>query len=156
MPLPKLVAAAACVAVLGSQLAVATPLASDRSWYWPFLPYPMYARAHAASDTLAITQLLVSQCAGKRTTAIMSASELGAPLKQVMSLLGTVARAPESAEGARARDRLSRAIEAQYPATYCTATVWVRTVRVGDPSTYDLHGPMRQVAAWSVNAADAR
>ena len=73
-----------------------------------------------------------------------------------MSLLGTIARAPESDVGAQARARLSRAIEAEFPARYCTASVWVRTVRVADPSTYDLRNPVRRAAKWSVNGAAAR
>jgi hypothetical protein len=156
MPLPKLVAAAVVAGVLGAQFVVATPLAPDRSWYWPFLPYPMYAKAHQASDTLAVPQLRVSACGSARPEAIMSASALGAPVQQVTSLLGTIARAPESDQGAHARARLSRALEAEFPARYCTASVWVRTVRIADPSTYDLENPMRRAAVWSVKQADAR
>ncbi len=156
MPLPKFVAVAAIVGVLGAQLAVATPLATDRSWYWPFLPYPMYAKAHALSDTLVVPQLRVATCAAPHPETVMPARTLGPPLQQVMSLLGTVARAPESEEGTAARARLSRAIEAEFPARYCSASVWVRIVRVADPSTYDLRNPMQRAAAWSVNEASAR
>ena len=80
MPLPKLVAAAVVAGVLGAQFAVSTPLAPDRSWYWPFLPYPMYAQAHVVTDTLAVPQLRVSECGSARAEAILSARVLGAPL----------------------------------------------------------------------------
>jgi hypothetical protein len=156
MPLPKVVAAAACIGVLGAQLAVATPLAPDRSWYWPFLPYPMYARAHAQSDTLVVPELRVSECADTRAEVALPARELGAPLRQVTTLLATIARAPNTLAADSARGRLSRAIEAQYPARYCKASAWVRTVRVSDPETYGLAAPMHRAASWTVSDKSSR
>jgi hypothetical protein len=156
MPLPKLIAAAVCVSILGAQLSVAFPPASDRSWYWPFLPYPMYSKAHALSDTLVVPQLRAEQCEDPTHEVILDATTLGAPLHQLTGLLTTIARAPESAAADSAMGRLSRAIEAEYPARYCVAAAWARTIRVADTATYDLHSPLRRVTVWSVNRAESK
>ena len=156
MPLPKLLVTVACVAVLATQFAVATPLAADRSWYWPFLPYPMYSKAHARSDTLIVSQLRVRACGESKREEILEASTLGAPLQQLTSLLTKIARAPDSDTANEAKGRLGRAIEAEFPARYCAASAWARTVRVADPLTYDLHNPMRRAAVWNLNRTESR
>jgi hypothetical protein len=156
MPLPKLIAAAACIGILGAQLSVAFPPASDRSWYWPFLPYPMYSQAHARSDTLVVPQLRAGECADPTHEVILDATTLGAPLHQLTGLLTTIVRAPGSAAAGGSEGRLARAIEAEYPARYCVASAWVRTIRVADTATYDLHAPLRRVAVWSVNPAESK
>jgi hypothetical protein len=152
MPLPKLVAAAVCIGVLGAQIFIASPASPNRNgWYWPFLPYPMYAKAHARSDTVVVPQLRLAECGGAKADEILPEDSLGVPLGQLLSSLTTIARVPESAAAKSAAGRLSRAIEAQYPGRYCTASAWVRTVYVADTSTYDLHEPMRRAAEWAVN-----
>jgi hypothetical protein len=156
MPLPRIVAVSVCAGVLGAQLAISSPLAPDRSWYWPFLPYPMYSSAHARSDTIAVPQLRASACGTAKPEVDVSAQTLGVPLHQLTSLLSTIARSPDSDVADSAKGRLSRAIEAEYPARYCEMSAWVRTVRVSDASTYNLENPMRRAAAWNVNRADSR
>jgi hypothetical protein len=156
MPLPKFVAVSVCAVVLGAQLAVSSPLVSDRSWYWPFLPYPMYATAHARTDTIAVPQLRASECGTAKPEMVVSAETLGVPLHQLTSLVSTIARRPASEVADSAKSRLSRAIEAQYPARYCEMSAWVRTVRVSDPSTYDLGNPMRRASVWNVNRTASR
>jgi hypothetical protein len=152
MPLPKLVAAAVCIGVLGAQISIASPASPNRNgWYWPFLPYPMYAKAHARTDTLVVPQLRVAECGGATAEMILPEDSLGAPLSQLLSNLTTIARVPHSEVATIAAERLSRAIEAQYPGRYCTASAWVRTVYVADRATSDLHGPMRRAAVWAVN-----
>jgi hypothetical protein len=153
MPLPKLVAAVVCAGILGTQIVIASPMSPDRSWYWPFLPYPMYSRAHTVSDTIVVAQLRASECVSASNETILSERSLGAPLHQLVSLVTTIARAPESDTAAVARERLSGAIEAQYPGRYCAASAWVRTTRVADGATYDLRGPMHRAAAWTLNDA---
>jgi hypothetical protein len=154
MPLPKLVAAAVCVGVLGAQVAIASPASSDQhGWYWPFLPYPMYALAHVRSDTLVVPQLRATECAGAKSHVILTEDSLGAPHSQLLSTLGTISRVPESEVARRAAGRLSGAIEAQYPGRFCTASAWVRTVYIADTATYDLDRPLRRAAEWAVNGA---
>jgi hypothetical protein len=80
---------------------------------------------------------------------------LAVPRNQLLTLLVVVARAPESEEARRAESKMSRAIEAQYPARYCSASAWMRIVRVADTSTYHLRMPMRRVAVWPVNGLGA-
>jgi hypothetical protein len=156
MPLPKLVAAAACTAILGAQFSVAFPPASDRSWYWPFLPYPMYAQPHAQSDTLLVAELRVRECGEAKHEWILNAKALGTPLHQLTALLSNIARAPDSEVAESAKGRLGRAIEAEFPARYCVASAWARTVRVNDTSTYDLHNAMHRVAVWDLNQAEKK
>jgi hypothetical protein len=151
MPLPKLIAAAACIGILGAQLSVSIPPALDRSWYWPFLPYPMYSKAHAQSDTLVVTQLRARVCTGAAEEVALDQNALGAPQHQLTFFLTTIAGAPGSAAAIDATGRLSRAIEAEYPARYCEASVWARTVRVADPATYALHNRLHRVAVWDVS-----
>jgi hypothetical protein len=154
MPLPKLVAAAVCIGVLGAQIFIASPASPNRSgWYWPFLPYPMYAKAHARTDTLVVPQLRVAECGGATAEMILPEDSLGVPLGQLLSSLTTIARVPQGESAKSAAERLSRVIEAQYPGRYCTASAWVRTVYVADDATYDLHRPMRRAAMWAVNRA---
>jgi hypothetical protein len=151
MPLPKVVATAACVAMLGAQLAVATPLASERSWYWPFLPYPMYAKAHVASDTLVVPQLRVRECGHAAPEEVLDASALGTPLHRLRSVLTIIVGAPGSASADSAKDRIGRAIEAEFPGRYCSASAWARVVRVADTATYGLHSQMRRAVAWNMS-----
>jgi hypothetical protein len=156
MPLPKLIAVSICTGVLGAQLAVAIPPASGRSWYWPFLPYPMYSQAHAQSDTLIVPQLRVRACGESHPEQILGARALGVPLHQLTASLTTIARAPNSDSANAAKARLGRAVEAEYPARYCEASAWVRTVRVDDASTYDLRNPMHRIVGWNVNQTGSR
>jgi hypothetical protein len=156
MPLPKLIVVSICTGVLGAQLAVAIPPAPDRGWYWPFLPYPMYSKAHARSDTLIVPQLRVSQCGELQSGRILSANALGIPLHRMTDFLTTIARAPDSGSAAGAKARLGRAIEAEFPARYCSASAWVRVVRVADTATYGLHNQMRRVVAWNMNDTRSR
>jgi hypothetical protein len=156
MPLPRIIAVSICTGVLGVQLAVAVPPASERSWYWPFLPYPMYSRSHARSDTLIVPQLRVRACGESTREEILDASTLGAPLHQLRSLLTMIVRAPNSDTANIARGRLARAIEAEFPARYCAASAWTRTVRVGDQSTYDLDNTMHLASEWELNRAGSK
>lgn len=156
MPLPKLLAAAACISLLGAQLSVAFPPASVRTWYWPFLPYPMYSTAHALSDTLIVPQLRAGECANATHEVTLDATTLGAPLHALAGLLTTIAHAPDSEEATDAKRRISRAVEAEFPARYCTASAWARTIRVADTATYDLRTPMHRVAVWNVNHTEAK
>lgn len=152
MPLPKFVAAAVCVGVLGVQISIASPISPDRNgWYWPFLPYPMYARSHARMDTVVVPELRATKCVDSKADVILTEDSLGAPHSQLESSVTTIARVPESEAAKRAAGRLSEAIEAQYPGRYCAASAWVRTVYLADSATYDLQRPLRRAAEWAVN-----
>lgn len=155
MPLPKVVATGICIAVLGTQLLVSSPvLPNPHGWYWPFLAYPMYAESHTRSDSLIVTELRVARCGSDVLDTIISADDLGAPRNQLHNLLLSAWRAPESETGARAEARVSRAVEAQYPGRFCTASAWKRVVYVTDPSTYRVRAPMQRVAVWSLERAE--
>ena len=157
MTLPKLAAAAACAFVLGAQIVIASPISPERhGWYWPFLAYPMYAESHARTDSLLVPELHVAVCGSDRVSALLDTDSIAIPRNQLLTLLVSAARAPESTKGRLAEARLSRAVEAQYPARYCTASAWIRVVRVDDSSTYRLHAPMRVAATWPINAVDKK
>ena len=153
MPLSRIVALVVSATVLGAQLVISSPISPERhGWYWPFLTYPMYAEAHFRSDSLAVSELRVANCGSDALTTILMTDSLGAPRNQLLTLLAIAARAPESVAGRRAEARLSRAVESQYPARYCTASAWVRVAYVADTSTYHVRMPMRRAAVWLVNA----
>jgi hypothetical protein len=153
MTLPKLVAAAACLFVLGTQIVIAAPFSPERhGWYWPFLAYPMYAESHARTDSLLVSELHVAACGSERVSTLLDTDSLAIPRDQLLMLLVSAARGPESTKGRRAEAQLGRAVEAQYPARYCTASAWIRVVRVADSSTYRLDAPMRIAATWPINA----
>lgn len=152
MPLPKFVASAVCVGVLGAQLAISSPISPERhGWYWPFLAYPMYAEAHFRSDSLSISELRVARCGSHELTTVLMTDSLGVPRNQLLTLLSIAVRAPSSAAARSAEARLSRAVESQYPARFCTASAWVRVAYVADTSTYHVQMPMRRAAVWPVN-----
>jgi hypothetical protein len=152
MPLAKVVATAVCVGVLGVQGVIASPPLLPRyGWNWPFLPYPMYAMAHARADSLVVSELRVADCSRVPATTVMSPELLGTPLYQLPNLTVTIARAPESDAARAAMGKISRAVEAQFPGRYCSASAWVRTVRVGDTATYALGTPMRRAAEWTLS-----
>jgi hypothetical protein len=156
MPLPKFAAAAVCTLILGAQIYSASPLSPDRfGWYWPFLPYPMYAKSHALSDTMVVTQLRAAACVRADAQRVLGPDALGTPLSEYSSTLGTIARAPASDTARHVEERLSRVIEAQYPGHYCSASAWARTIRVADPATYGLDARMHRVATWQVNGASS-
>ena len=157
MPLPKVVAVGVCATVLGAQLAISSPISPERhGWYWPFLTYPMYAEAHFRSDSLTVSELRVAKCGSNALTTVLMTDSLGAPRSQLLTLLVIAARVPESAAGRGAEAKLSRAVESQYPARYCTASAWVRVAYVADTSTYHVLMPMRRAAVWPVNESGAK
>ncbi|MBA2683607.1 MAG: hypothetical protein H0X34_14765 [Chthoniobacterales bacterium] len=157
MPLPKVVATGVCIAVLGTQLLVSSPVSPNlHGWYWPFLAYPMYAESHARSDSLIVAELRAARCGSEAVDQVISARDLGAPRAQLHNLLLSVARAPESETGQRAAARVSRAVEAQYPGQFCAASAWMRIVFVADTSTYRVHAPMQGVAVWSLARAERK
>ncbi|MDQ2768792.1 MAG: hypothetical protein M3Y30_16750 [Gemmatimonadota bacterium] len=157
MPLPKVVAAAVCASVLGAQFAIASPLSPERhGWYWPFLPYPMYSESHFRSDSLVVPELRVARCGSDEFTATLMTDSLAIPRSQLLTLLVAVRRAPASAAARSGEALLGRAVEAEYPAQYCTASAWVRVVYVADTSTYELRGPMRRAAVWPVHESGAK
>ena len=83
MPLPKVVAAAVCASVLGTQIAISSPLSPKRlGWYWPFLPYPMYAESHFRSDSLVVPELRVARCGSEEFTAALMTDSLAIPRNQ--------------------------------------------------------------------------
>lgn len=154
MPLPKAIATAACIAVLGTQLFVSSPVSPNpHGWYWPFLAYPMYAESHSGSDSLTVTELRVGHCGAEVFDRIIAADDLGVPPNQLHNLLLSIARAPMSETGSRAAARLSRTVEAQYPGRFCSASAWTRVVRVSDTSTYRVRAPMLRMATWSFERA---
>jgi hypothetical protein len=157
MPLPKLVAAIVSLCVLGAQIAISSPISPERhGWYWPFLPYPMYAESHARTDSLVVPELRAAACGSEVFTSILTADSLTTPRNQLVTLLVVAARDPEGAAGKSAEAKLSGAIEAQYPARYCTASAWIRVAHVADTSTYHVRAPMRRAAVWAVNEAGDR
>ncbi|MEP7088089.1 MAG: hypothetical protein ABI884_12360 [Gemmatimonadota bacterium] len=152
MPLPKYIAGVVCVSVLGAQVIASSSGSSNRhGWYWPFLAYPMYAESHARSDTLVIPELRVDACAKGAPGATLTSDSLSTPHNQLGALLIAAARAPGSSAAKGAEAKLSRAVEAQYPARFCRASAWIGVVRVGDTSTHHLDLPMRGVVTWPVN-----
>ncbi|MEO6209859.1 MAG: hypothetical protein ABIQ10_06995 [Gemmatimonadaceae bacterium] len=152
MPLPKAVAAAVCIAVLGAQIASSSPLvAGGGVWYWPFVRYSMYADAHAGGDSLLVPELRAAQCGHTELTDTILPDSLGIPSLQLGSLLVAIGRAPEAAAGQMAEAKVGRAVEAQYPGRYCSASAWLRVVYVADISTYTVRAPMRRVAAWTLD-----
>jgi hypothetical protein len=156
MTLPKLVAVAVSACVLGAQILISSPLSPERhGWYWPFLAYPMYAEAHSLSDSLVVPELRVTRCGSNASSVTLMTDSLAVPRNQLLTLLVVVARAPDSEEARSAELKLSRAVEAQYPARYCSASAWMRVVHVADTSTYHLRMPMRRAADWPVNQAGA-
>jgi hypothetical protein len=152
MPLPKVIAAAVCIGVLGVQGVIASPpLLARYGWNWPFLPYPMYAMAHARADSLVVSELRVASCGSESFSHVITPESLGTPLYQLPVLVTVIARAPESDAARGAMGKVSRAVEAQFPGRYCSASAWVRTVFVADTATYALDSPMRRVAVWTLS-----
>jgi hypothetical protein len=157
MPLPKVVASAVCVLVLGAQIAISEPISPEQhGWYWPFLPYPMYAVSHARSDSLFVPELRVATCGSDAFSSTLTTDSLAAPRNQLVTLMAAAVRAPESTRGRRDEAKLSGAVEAQYPSRYCTASVWMRVVYVADTSTYRLQAPMRLAASWPINRSGVK
>ncbi|HEV7706318.1 MAG TPA: hypothetical protein VGO46_18620 [Gemmatimonadaceae bacterium] len=157
MPLPKLVAAGVCAGILGAQIVISSPISPERhGWYWPFLAYPMYAEAHTRSDSLVVPELRVAKCGSDALTTVLMTDSLAVPRNQLLTLLVIAVRAPESAKARSAEARLSRAVDAQYPGQYCTASAWVRVAYVADTSTYHVHMPMQRALVWPMNESEPR
>lgn len=157
MPLPKFVAAGTCAAILGAQLWVSFPISKDaRSWYWPFLPYPMYAVAHARDDFFIVPQLRVAGCGAGRYETALTAEDLGLPREQLSIALVYIAHAPHAPRADRAADMVTRAIEAAHPGRYCAASAWLRVVTVSDTSTHHVDARMRMAAQWPLAHGDAK
>jgi len=157
MQLPKFVAAGVCIAILGAQIRETFPITREaRGWYWPFLPYPMYAVPHKSGDYFIVPELRVAACDNPERFTAMSPAKLGVSPEQVALMLTTIAHASNSASGRNTSARLSRAIDAQFPGRYCAASAWIRVVTVADTATYDVSAPMRLAATWSMTDASSR
>jgi hypothetical protein len=152
MQLPKAIAAGVCIVVLGAQLFVSFPISREQhGWYWPFLPYPMYSVPHARADTLVLPELRVAECGSSDFATIATPETLGIPRNQYHRLLGITYRDSSAAARSRAAARLTAVIDAQFPGRYCSASSWVRVVRIADTSTHHLRVPMRRTAVWQMN-----
>lgn len=152
MPVPKAVAGAVCIAVLGAQIATSSPLvAGGGVWYWPFVRYSMYADAHARRDSLLVSELRAAQCGHTERTDTILPESLGIPPSQLGSLLVMIGRAPDAPASQDAKLKVGRAVEAQYPGRYCSASAWLRIVYVADTSMYVVRAPMRRVAEWTLD-----
>ncbi len=152
MPLPKAVAAAVCIAVLGAQIASSSSLvAGGGAWYWPFVRYSMYADAHARGDSLLVSELRAAQCGRTEPTVTILPESLGIPPSQLGSLLIMIGRAPDAPASQDAKLKVGRAVEAHYPGRYCSASAWLRVVYVADRSTYTVRAPMRRAAEWALD-----
>ena len=157
MPLPKLIVAAVCASILGAQIVIASPISPERhGWYWPFLAYPMYAESHSLTDSLVVPELRVAKCGSEALTTVLMTDSLAVPRNQLLTLLVVAVRGPQSTNARSAEARLSRAVDAQYPGQYCTASAWVRVAYVADTSTYHVEMPMRRAAVWPVNESGRR
>jgi hypothetical protein len=157
MQLPRFVAAGVCAAILGAQLWVSFPISKEtRGWYWPFLPYPMYAAPHTSSDSFIIPELRVAACGTSRMATVIAPASLGIATEQLNSILTTIVRAPNADNGRRTSARLSRAIDAEFPGRYCAASAWVRVVSVADTATHHVSAPMHLAATWSITVAGIR
>jgi len=151
MPLPKVVATAAIIGILGAQSAIGSPAFLSRyGWNWPFLAYPIYATAHARTDSLVVAELRVSECGRAMATTVMPPESLGTPLYQLPNLMIAIARAPGSDAARDAMRKVSRVVDAEFPGRYCSASAWVRTVFVADTATYALDAPMHRAAEWPI------
>ena len=157
MQLPKFVAAGVCAAVLGAQLWVSLPVSKNvRSWYWPFLPYPMYGVAHTSSDSFLVPELRVAACGSAELTTVVGQDGLGIWTEQLNTMLSGIARDTTGASAGHATAKLSRAIDAQFPGRYCTASVWLRVVSVADTSTHHVSAPKRLAVTWSMLDAGSK
>jgi hypothetical protein len=157
MQLPKFVAAGVCVAVLGAQLWVSLPISNDvRGWYWPFLPYPMYGVAHKRSDSFIVPELRVAACGSGALTTVLGEDSLGSWTELLNTMLIGIARDTSVTSARHANAKLSRAIDAQFPGRYCTASMWLRVVSVADTSTHHVSAPMRLAATWSMRDAGVK
>lgn len=157
MPLPKFVASGVCAAVLGAQLWVSFPISTNvRGWYWPFLPYPMYGVAHKSSDYFIVPELRAAACGRAELTTPLGQEQLGIWTEQLNTMLIGIAHDSSSAGGRRATAMLSRAIDAQFPGRYCTASIWLRVVTVADTSTHHVTAPMRLAVTWSIPDASRK
>jgi hypothetical protein len=157
MPLPKFVASGVCAAILGLQLWVSFPVSKElRAWYWPFLPYPMYATARERDDYFLAPELRVARCGSASFETVLRADQLGTSTQKLNIALVHTAKAPTAPASTRTEARLSGAIEAQFPGRFCAASSWVRTVSVSDTSTHHAFGESRMAASWSLRDTDAR
>ena len=157
MQLPKFVAAGVCTLVLGAQLRVSLPISKDvRGWYWPFLPYPMYAAPHKSSDYFIVPELRVAACGRTALTTVVGQDSLGIWTEQLNTMLVGIAHDTSAASARHASAKLSRAIDAQFPGRYCSASVWLRVVTVADTSTHHVSAPMRLAATWSMRDAEVK
>ena len=157
MPLPKFVAAGVCTAILGAQLWISFPISKElRSWYWPFLPYPMYAVAHGRDDYFIVSELRVAACGSTRYATMLTAEDVGLSIEQLSQALVYIAQAPHAPRADRAAGMVSRAIEAQHPGRYCSASSWLRVVSVSDTSTHHAYAKTHMAAEWAMFEKGAR
>lgn len=151
-----------CVAIAGSilgmQLLTIAPFGpSGRGWYWPFMNYPMYARAHYAGEVFRLYGLRAESCGPSGTVSMIGARDFGIPWFRLHYLLENSAGlrsdppvTPVQADGATTV--LTELLTEKFGRQYCRAGVvaWEFVVGQLDPSIRGTPGTPNR--SWSLPA----
>lgn len=161
LTIKRLLAACAAAAILGWQLWVILPPGPASRWkeyYWPFVNYPMYARAQYRGDVLGSYRMTGTPCAGGPEWEL-SAVDVGLRWFRFRGHLTRVAGSasadpqlhtvpPDDTEDYASR--LARLVRSQVTEPICTLHVWEQAIVLGeadDPRAV----PWERLRSWDVD-----
>jgi hypothetical protein len=118
------------MAILGAQALMALPPDLFGAWYWPFLDYPMYSRAHHPGEEIRFRKVEGRPCGGGDAIALTQ-MDLGIQWYALDNLLGQVAEG--AGEGGNdPRERLGRLVGELHAGRLCSVQVYSRSIRLGE------------------------
>ena len=146
----RLYSIAVIAAILGPAVWAAIPRSQSFSWYWPFMDYPMYSRAHHPGEDTWKWEFRLGACDETIPTTTLTPTALHITAFRMIQLLESGADSTH----AGVRMLLSRIALEQQPAT-CRGEIWARRYELGPSGIVDRMPPWQRVAVWPVNRSEA-
>ncbi|HEX5436703.1 MAG TPA: hypothetical protein VFW98_06070 [Gemmatimonadaceae bacterium] len=161
MTLRKLFAIGVCVAILGAQIwVIAPPLGRSRTWYWPFLNYPMYSRSLPAGSVFKQYALDALPCAGGPAPIVVSDDLLGLRRFRAYDLLQSIDDTVGSAASRAAADSsmalIDHLVSTRSSVSLCTLRLRVQSITLGPDGVQDPDLVWSTVRSWPVHAPAER
>lgn len=130
--------------VLGAQVWAIVPFGSEAKEHaWPFVPYSMYASAHAYGEPIVVQSLLARPCAGGPDIVLGAAAVAASTDKHFRALLDAAAKP----SGAEARSRVAAYAGRRAPGRWCEFEIRDDSAAIA-PRDVVLHRRPAVVARW--------
>ena len=145
----RLYSIAVIAAILGPAVWAGVPRPQSFSWYWPFMDYPMYSRAHYPGEDTWKWEFRVGACDETVPTTRLTPAALHITAFRMIQLLESGADSTHP----RVRTLLGRIAREQEAAT-CRGEIWARRYQLGTDGIVDRRPAWQRVTVWQVRDSD--